>query len=56
MFSDGTYFVEIYPMIKKANVGQVLKTFVMEIGVAEELTVDGLKEQNIPENEFMECC
>ena len=32
-----------YPMVRKADAGQALKTFVMESGVPEELTVDGSK-------------
>ena len=56
VFSDRTYFAEIYPMAKKADVGKALKTFLMEIGVSEELTSDGLKEHNSPVIEFMKCC
>ena len=56
VFSNGTYFAEIYPMDKKADVGQALKTFVMELGVPEEPTVDGSKDQNSPGNEFTKCC
>ena len=29
VFSNGTYFAEIYPMVKKADVGQAMKTFLM---------------------------
>ena len=43
VLSNGTYFAEIYLMVKKADTGQAIKTFVMEIGVPEELTVDGSK-------------
>ena len=56
VFSNGTYFAEIYPMDKKADTGQALKTFVMVLGVPEERTVDGSKEQNSQGNEFMKCC
>ena len=45
MFSNGTFFAEIYPLAKKYDMVQALKTFVMEPGVPEELTVDGLKEK-----------
>ena len=41
VFSIGTYFSEIYTIAKKADAGQALKAFVMELGVPEELTVDG---------------
>ena len=53
LFSDGTYFSEIYLMDKKDKTGQALKTFLMEPGVPEELTVDGSKDKNIPGTEFM---
>ena len=43
VFSNGTYFTEIYPMARKSNAGQALKTYVIELGVPEELTVDGSK-------------
>ena len=43
-------------MAKKADAEQALKTFVMELGVPEELTVDVSKDQNSPGNEFMKCC
>ena len=43
MFSNGTFFAEIYPFAKKYDMVQALKTFVMEPGVPEELTVDGSK-------------
>ena len=41
VFSNGTYLSEIYTMAKKADAGQALKTFVMELGVPDELRVDG---------------
>ena len=53
VFSNGAYFAEIYPMDKKSDAGQALKTFLTELGVPEELTVDGSKEQNSPGTEFM---
>ena len=40
-------------MAKNSDAGQALKTFVMELGVPEELTVDGSKEQKSPGTEFM---
>ena len=40
VFSNRTHFGEIYPMVKKIDAGQSLKTFVMELGVPEELLVD----------------
>ena len=53
VISNGTYFAEIYPMAKKADTGKSLKTFVMELGVPEELTVDVSKEKNSPGTEFI---
>ena len=35
VFYNGTYFSKIYPMANKADDGQALKTFVMELGVPE---------------------
>ena len=43
VFSKGIYFAEIYPMAKKADARQALNTFLMELGVPEELTVNGSK-------------
>ena len=40
-------------MAKKTDKGQTLKTFVMELVVPEELTIDGSKEKNSPGTEFM---
>ena len=47
VFSNGTYFAEIYPMEKKADTRQALNSFVMDIGVSEELMVDGLKRKTV---------
>ena len=41
VFSNETYFSKIYLMANKSDLGQSLKAFVMELGVFEELTVDG---------------
>ena len=56
VLSNKTYFAEIFQMAKKADTGQSLKTFLMEIDVPEELKVDGSKEHNSPGTEFMKCC
>ena len=56
VFSNGTFFAEIYPMARKKDAGEALKAFVKELGVPEELTIDGSKEQNMPGTEFMKCC
>ena len=42
-------------MTKKSDAGKAMKMFVMELGVPEELTVNGSKEQNSPGTEFMKC-
>ena len=52
VFSNGTYFSEIYLTAKKSDVRQALKTFLVDIDVPEELTVDGSTEQNSPGTEF----
>ena len=44
VFYNGTYFAETFPIAKKSEVGQALKTFVMELGILEELTVNVSKE------------
>jgi hypothetical protein len=56
VFSNGTYFAEVHPMQRKAQAGEALKTFVLELGVPKELTIDGSKEQNMPGTDFMKCC
>ena len=56
MFSNGTHFSEIYPMADKADTGQALKMFVIELGVPKELKDNGPKEKNIPGTEFRKCC
>ena len=56
VFSNGTYFAEIYPTEKKAEAGQALKMFVTKLGVPEELKVNGSKEKNSPGTGFIKCC
>jgi hypothetical protein len=46
VFSNGGFFAEVYPMARKVDAGLALKTFIMELGVPEDLTVDGSKEHN----------
>ena len=55
VFSNGTYFSEIYPMAQKSDAGQALKTFSMELDVPKELMVDVSKEKNSPDTDFMKC-
>jgi hypothetical protein len=56
VFSNITFFAKIYPMARKKDAGQALKIFVLELGVPEDLTIDGLKEQTMPGTECMKCC
>jgi hypothetical protein len=56
VFSNGSYFAEIYPMASKADAGTALKTFIMELGVPAELTIDGSKEQTNTKTLFQKCC
>ncbi len=56
VFSDGSFFAEVCPMATKSDAGQALKTFIMELGVPEELTIDGSKEQTKPQTDFQKCC
>jgi hypothetical protein len=43
-------------MATKSDAGQALKTFIMELGVPEELTIDGSKEQTKPKTDFQKYC
>jgi hypothetical protein len=45
VFSNGTFFAEIYPIARKKDAGLALKAFVLELGVPENLPIDGSKEQ-----------
>jgi hypothetical protein len=56
VFANGSFFAEIYPMATKASAGLALKEFCNELGIPDELTIDGSKEQNAPGTEFMKTC
>jgi hypothetical protein len=56
VFSNGSFFAEVYPMARKADAGLALKAFIMELGVPDSLTIDGSKEQNSKGTEFMKSC
>ena len=43
VFYNRIYFSEIYATSKEADAGKSMRTFVMELGVYEELTFDGSK-------------
>ena len=45
VFSNRSYFSKIYPIEKKNEAGNALKTFCREFGVPENLVSDGSKEQ-----------
>jgi hypothetical protein len=53
VFSNGGFFAEVYPMARTADAGLALKSFIMEFGVPEDLTIDGSKEQNSRGAEFI---
>jgi hypothetical protein len=55
VFSNGSFFPETHPMASKGQTGEALKTFVLELGVPEELTFDGSKEQTNRDADFMKC-
>ena len=55
VFSNGTFFSEIYLIARKSYDGIELKTFITEFLFPERLTNDGSKEQNVPGTEFMKC-
>ena len=46
VFSNGSFFTEIYPMAIKADAGIALKTFITKLGFPERITIDVSKEQN----------
>ena len=56
VFSKDSLFAEMYPMARKADAGLALKEFIVELGVAEELTFDGSKEQTMQGTEFVKQC
>ena len=53
VFTNKQGFVEAYPMEKKSQAGQSLRTFVNEFGIPGHLTFDGSKEQTGKKTEFM---
>ena len=53
VLSNKGYFARLYPMDKKSEAGEALKTFCKEFGVPEKLTFDGSKEQTKKGTVFM---
>jgi hypothetical protein len=56
VFSHGSFFAKVYPMVRKADAGLALNSFIIEFRVPEDLTIDGSKKQNSKGTEFMESC
>ncbi len=56
VFTNGGFFAEVYPMASKKDAGIALRTFIMDLGVPEHLTVDGSKEQTGKQTEFVKQC
>jgi hypothetical protein len=56
VFSTGGFFAQVYPMARKADAGLALKSFIMEFGDPDDLTIDGSKEHNLKGTEFMKNC
>jgi hypothetical protein len=56
VFANGSFFAKVYPMATKGLAGQALKEFISELGVPDELTIDGSKEHNEKGTEFMKTC
>ena len=46
-------FLKVQPMVSKSHVGQSLQDFADDIGIMDELVVDGASEQTGPRSEFM---
>ena len=46
VFANKTMFTQVYPMDLKSNAGDALRTFINDIGMPGNFTVDVSKEQN----------
>ena len=53
VFSNGTFFAEIYPMARKSYYGVAFKTLIVELWVTKYLTIDGSKDQKSPAPDLM---
>jgi hypothetical protein len=49
----GGNYVKILPMVSKGHVGVSLQEFADDVGVMDQLVVDGASEQTGPKSEFM---
>ena len=56
VFTNETFFTEIYTRAIKYDSRLALKTFITEIVVPENFTIDFSKEQNAPGTKFMKFC
>ena len=52
VFDNKIMFAQVYPMDSKSKAGDALKTFINDVGVPGNLTIDGSKEQNGNNKEF----
>jgi hypothetical protein len=55
-FFCGENFVKAIPMVSKAQAGHALQEFVHDIGIPNELMLDGAAEQTGPNTEFTKAC
>jgi hypothetical protein len=46
-------FIKIYPMVSKSQVGTALQDFADDVGIMDQLIVDGAAEQTGPKTKFM---
>ena len=53
VFANESFFAKAYPMEKKSFAGTVLRQFIHDFGVPEQLTFNGLVEQTKPKTDFM---
>ena len=53
LFTDGKGAVIIYPMRSKAQAGQMLTAFTQDVGIPNELVMDGASEQTGPNTEMV---
>ena len=53
IFANESFFAKAYPMEKKSMASTVLRQFIRDYGVPEQLTFDGSAEQVKPKTDFM---
>jgi hypothetical protein len=52
VFTNGS-FIQVIPMVMKAQAGEALDTFHQDIGISDQLVFDGALEQTGPKTDFM---